>query len=257
MGAELYAISKALHWTVVNSAILPTEQVVILSDSKSGLQAIKKYSTKTYTFLIDQIRKTAATLLDIGISVCLQWIPSHVGVRGNEMADVLANRAHNLQEETIVPLDISEVKTLIRDEHARAWQLFYDGAKIDLHIGSIKEKTPAWTWLPHRHRRIDVAMARLRIGHVGLNEYLTRFNMANDQNYSLCNTPESVMHLLEECRKYTGIRRTLHQALRIKGVTNTTVKSLLGGGSYEKAIKKYIQDSVGIFLLGTGLIKNL
>ena len=257
MGAELHAISKALHWTVINSAILPTEQIVILSDSKSGLQGIKKYSTKTYTFIIDQIRKTAATLQDIGISVCLQWVPSHVGVGGNEMADGLANSAHNLQEETLMPLDLSEMKNLIREEHTKDWQRFYDGVRPNLHIGNIKEKTSPWSWLPHKHRRIDVAMARLRIGHVGLNEYLTRFNMANDQNCSLCNIPETVTHLLADCRKYTANRDTLQQKLRAKGITNTSVKTLLGGGNYDKETQLFIQDTMGKFLLETGVIKNL
>ena len=62
MGAELHAISKALHWTVLNSAILPTDKVAIMTDSKSGLQGINKYNTKRYTYIINQIKKTAATL---------------------------------------------------------------------------------------------------------------------------------------------------------------------------------------------------
>ena len=100
-------------------------------------------------------------------------------------------------------------------------------------------------------------MARLRIGHAGLKEYITRFNMANDQNCSLCNIPETVTHLLADCRKYTANRDTLQQKLRAKGITNTSVKTLLGGGNYDKETQLFIQDTMGKFLLETGVIKNL
>ncbi|CAL4072958.1 unnamed protein product [Meganyctiphanes norvegica] len=237
MGAELYAIYKALHWTVVNWAILPTDKVVILTDSKSGLQGINKHSTKRYSYIIDQIKKTAATLQDINITVCLQWIPSHVGIRGNEQADEWANRAHNLQVETETPLDLTEAKSLITEQQNKVWQQHYEGIKNNLHIGGIKDKISTWSWLPHRHRRIDVAMARLRIGHAGLNEYLTRFSMANDQNCSTCNVPESIQHFLIECRKHNDHRRKLKNTLRAQGISDLTVKTILGGSNHPKTCR--------------------
>ena len=257
MGAELHAISKALHWTVLNSPVLTKNKVVILSDSKSGLQGIDRFSTKRYTYIIDQIKKTASTLQDIGITTQLQWIPSHVGVFGNEMADEFAKGAHEIPEITTEPLDLSEAKNLIKEEHTKVWQRYYEGVKDNLHIGDIKDKTSTWSWLPHKHRRVDIAMARLRIGHVGLNEYLTRFNMANNQNCSHCNSPETVHHFLIECRKYQNIRGKLKNSLRSKGVRDFTVKSLLGGGNYKKDVQVVIQNEVSKFLLETGEIKNL
>ena len=231
--------------------------MVILSDSKSGLQGIDRFSTKRYTYIIDQIKKTASTLQDIGITTQLQWIPSHVGVFGNEMADEFAKGAHEIPEITTEPLDLSEAKNLIKEEHTKVWQRYYEGVKDNLHIGDIKDKTSTWSWLPHKHRRVDIAMARLRIGHVGLNEYLTRFHMANNQNCSHCNSPETVHHFLIECRKYQNIRGKLKNSLRSKGVRDFTVKSLLGGGNYKKDVQVVIQNEVSKFLLETGEIENL
>ena len=98
----------------------------------------------------------------------------------------------------------------------------------------------------HINIEVDIAMARLRIGHVGLNEYLTRFNMANNQNCSHCNSPETVHHFLIECRKYQNIRGKLKNSLRSKGVRDFTVKSLLGGGNYKKDVQVVIQNEVSI-----------
>ena len=100
-------------------------------------------------------------------------------------------------------------------------------------------------------------MTRLRIGHVGLNEYLTKFNMANDQNCSRCNVPESVQHFLIDCGKYQDIRGNLRASLRQLGVTSMSVKILLGGGDYARSIQIQIQAAVGKFLLETGEINNL
>ena len=165
--------------------------------------------------------------------------------------------AHDLEEETLVPLDLSETKTLIKEEQTLDWQRFYEGERDSLHIGYIKESSTTWSWLPHRHRRVDIAMTRLRIGHVGLNEYLTKFNMAHDENCSHCNVPESVQHFLIYCGKYQDIRGKLRTSLRQLGVTSFTVKILLGGGDFTKDTQKQIMDVVGKFLLETGVIDNL
>ena len=57
MGAELYAISRVLHWLVLNQPLLSNTKVVILSDSKSGILAIHDTKLRSCSYLTNQIRR--------------------------------------------------------------------------------------------------------------------------------------------------------------------------------------------------------
>jgi len=62
-----------------------SKDFVVFSDSLSSLQAID--SRKTENTLVLTILKEYTHLTNGGKSVTFCWIPSHVGIRGNENAD--------------------------------------------------------------------------------------------------------------------------------------------------------------------------
>ncbi|CAH2084645.1 unnamed protein product [Euphydryas editha] len=100
MGVELTAINEAVHY--IEST--PYNKIVIFTDSKSSLQHLLRSAKggcvgRNEAYLII---KCIHRLIRSGVEVGLQWIPSHVGVRGNEVADSLASKA--LQNG--IPLDI-------------------------------------------------------------------------------------------------------------------------------------------------------
>ena len=103
MGAELFAINQALHWLRLNQPLILNEDVVILSDSKSGIMALGNHRTRSYSSASNQILRLANILKDNLNSLTLQWVPSHVGLSGNEKADELAREAHNLTVVTEAP----------------------------------------------------------------------------------------------------------------------------------------------------------
>ena len=57
---------------------------------------------------------------------------------------------------------------------------------------------------------------RLRLGHVGLNDYLHRFNMNDSNLCQQCKTPETIDHFLLNCQKYNVERANLIRQLRKK-----------------------------------------
>jgi len=71
---------------VVNTAV--HDHFVIFLDSLSSLQAID--SRKTENPLILKILKEYTQLKNSSKSISFCWIPSHVGIRGNESADTVA-----------------------------------------------------------------------------------------------------------------------------------------------------------------------
>jgi len=65
-----------------------SEDFVVLSDSLSSLQAID--SCKTENPVIWKILKNYTQLTNSGNSITFCWIPSYIGIRGNQNADTAA-----------------------------------------------------------------------------------------------------------------------------------------------------------------------
>ena len=87
MGAELFAIDKGMTWTLLHKELLATNKVVILTDSRSGIEALKNISPKHQSYLADAIKRKAKLLTEDSMDITIQYIPGHVGIEGNEVAD--------------------------------------------------------------------------------------------------------------------------------------------------------------------------
>ena len=64
---------------------------VVFTDSLSCILALKTIYSKHP--LIQDILVRLSMLDEAGKSISFFWVPSHVGLRGNELADAAANRA--------------------------------------------------------------------------------------------------------------------------------------------------------------------
>ena len=105
--AELFAIKNALNY-ILNHNINNT---VIYSDSLSALQAINSFCLKQP--IITEIKVLINKLLENNLYTILCWIPSHVGLKGNEEADKSAKESLNAPcIESKIPLNdvVSKVK---------------------------------------------------------------------------------------------------------------------------------------------------
>ncbi|GBM90041.1 hypothetical protein AVEN_50663-1 [Araneus ventricosus] len=91
--------------------------------------------------------------------VCFQWIPSHVGVFGNEEADVLAKEGSALPSATSSELFTSEIYSIHKAKANSAWKNppthdWYAGNRPGLSLQSVVT------------RSAQTALARLRSGHI-------------------------------------------------------------------------------------------
>jgi len=88
--AEAWAVYQAL--ILVESSLY--SEATIFSDSKSVLDALSSFSLKSSSnYLIPFICDKFHMMTDNGFIIRLVWIPSHVGIPGNEKADSLAKQA--------------------------------------------------------------------------------------------------------------------------------------------------------------------
>ena len=110
--AELVAILMALNF--FNDLYQPPMAVSVFSDSLSALQAIK-HNSQSSREDVKEIVVVCHQLITRGTDIVLQWVPSHVGVPGNESADRAAKQAARGLGATALHLTFSftDIKTLL------------------------------------------------------------------------------------------------------------------------------------------------
>ncbi|GFW85110.1 RNase H domain-containing protein [Trichonephila clavipes] len=101
--SELVAIREALILYQQNPHVIDsTEGLVIFSDSKSAIEAIRNGETNISCDIITLLEQ----LHNKRKSCILQWIPAHVNIEGNECADSLVKEARDIEHKcTTITLD--------------------------------------------------------------------------------------------------------------------------------------------------------
>ena len=253
MSAELYAIYKALM-TISDY----TRSYVVFTDSLSALYALENSKPKYYKNILGNVREKLH-YLNQRTEVILHWIKGHNGLRGNEIADRAANIGHQNNKSELYSLDLSEYFSIINRKMLDYWKTdrrsTVDLTCKGLHLYNIDNRLCYNKYTLHlQNRRQQTLLTRLRIGHVGLNQYLKRFCMSDTEfceNPSCLGfeIPETIHHYLLECPEYIDHRAQLETELNHKGINSLSVKVLLLGEERYlrksrdiiKSLMKYIQ----------------
>ena len=94
-----------------------TQPVVIISDSRSALQAV--FSPRpSYKNVVYDIHNIISSYKG---TVLFQWVKAHCGVRGNEIADKAANLGHSNDRSTHILLEYEEAITCIQRGFQSRW----------------------------------------------------------------------------------------------------------------------------------------
>ena len=141
----------------------PPLNYIIFSDSRSVLQAIASAST-TNPLIADITMQLQAMATYSNIIFC--WIPSHVGIAGNESADQAAKTALSLPDSPLA-IPYSDLRPNIQQWVINNWQQLWDQSNAKLH--QIQPQVS----IKHTHnsglrRRDQTIISRLRIGHTRL-----------------------------------------------------------------------------------------
>ncbi|GBO19357.1 hypothetical protein AVEN_272638-1 [Araneus ventricosus] len=149
-----------------------------------------------------------------GFSILFCWIPSHVGIPGNELADNLAKSATiNLNS----PVPVKDVKNYIKSILHSKWQAQWD-RKDTIKLHSIKLLIDCWPSLPTR--KLDTILTRLRIGHT---RFTHRHLLLGEPAplCTACHCQMTVLHILIECQQF------MHQRIRCFHSSSITLKDIL------------------------------
>ena len=114
--AELFAIEKAFK-LALNQISLFTKDIWIFSDSQAAIQRIQKSSLNAEQSHILAIKSWAKKIkTKHQINIHLNWVPGHMNIKGNELADQATKKRTELQKiSTEKYISLSFIKRKIKE----------------------------------------------------------------------------------------------------------------------------------------------
>ena len=188
--AELYGVVAAMEIIASRKECKYT----IFTDSKSVLQALELYDSQNP--IVIKIREWLYLLERRGREIKFCWVPAHVGVFGNERADLLAKDAAVNSAPLKYSLPYQDFISPVKREMRDAWQFYWDLEECNK-MREITDKIHPWAYFP-MPRKKETTLCRLRIGHTRL----THGHLMSQDPQPFCDdclVPLTVRHILVEC----------------------------------------------------------
>ena len=227
--AELYGLLEAINY----SNNVTEESIILITDSQSSIQAITNLYPQNP--IVQKIQKAVK---NSNKTFTLCWVPSHIGIDGNESADKLAVQATTFTITTQFEQTRSDLKAYIKKTYKEKWKEKWNSAQPN----KLLEITDSIHPLPNticKNRQWERCLTRLRIGHTKLTHghYMSR---EQPQTCEDCgeDIPLTIKHILTECPALNHKRRQFF------GTANKTMKQLLNDGdtSYGGTLYRFLID---------------
>lgn len=211
---EAVAIISALDWILLN----PDKNYCIFSDSKSVLRALISVNNNRNPY-ITIIKNQVARIMRTSIlenPVKFVWIPSHKGIEGNEIVDLLAKEA-TLTTINHGRIPYSDFDTIWhREAREKTFQFnIHEGDQKGVfyfHNYLILSSKP-WFYDLKFTRWEIVTINRLRADHYNAAASLHRKNIIDSSNCSCGYQFQDANHILWQCSKYSVNRTELVKEL--------------------------------------------
>ncbi|XP_024084154.1 uncharacterized protein LOC112127420 [Cimex lectularius] len=197
---------------------------VVCSDSGSALHALEHpYSDDPG---VQEVLASLGSLQLQGKSVYFVWVPGHVNIKGNHLADEAAKEAAitGLQIRNVPKGDMTVVyKSKVKGQWEQVWINISENK-----LREIKNSVDAWPTSFRNSRREEVVLARLRIGHCRA----TKGHLMGREAppiCGMCNQIVTIKHILMSCSLYAAHRRLHSLPISIQemlGDNNDSIRNL-------------------------------
>ena len=234
--AELFAILKAMEFVLSK----PPQQCVIFSDSLNSLQSIQDEDMNP---LVQEILYVNYMLSNLGVSISCSWVPSHVGISGNEIVDKLAKESLSLKNiSCFIPIGFKDLYPFVDKIFLQKWQERWNSDTKGRFYFPIEPLVSFTCKFSDINRRKQTAITRLRFGKCLLNDLLHLMKKHPTGLCDFCHYPETVPHYLLECIDLQEKWLVLSNALVERGMKINHV-NLLKNKVFFNMIWDYILSS--------------
>ncbi|XP_026479951.1 uncharacterized protein LOC113386381 [Ctenocephalides felis] len=198
--AELIGIKNAIKIIEDNHI----ENCVILTDSRSAIEALGKIDSKTNNIILE-ILEAIEKLENRKYKINIVWMKAHAGIKNNEAVDKFAKQACQFGEEGH-KIPASDLRQKLKQIALHQWQLNYTKSleKKGHKYGSINPKVSTKSWFQKikQNRKYITNICRIRLGHGRFGQHLNKINIINSPACTCGYEEESLNHIFFECPRY-------------------------------------------------------
>lgn len=202
--AELLGILKAIELTKLNGY----KKAVIFTDSRSACEILLNESNLETNYIVWEIYKELQEACNITIKV--QWIPSHVGIEGNEKVDTIAVEKSHEKQSFFNGITLGDAVLLSNQEIWNDWTRSYKEKSLNKGKwhASIMDTPGRKSWFkglqlnPYEIRTIN----RLRSGHTLTKDRRAAWGWESDNLCEWCEVVEDIKHIIYDCPRYNIVR---------------------------------------------------
>lgn len=197
-----------------------------MSDSQAVLKAYQNNIFNVYhNRYVTEGKKICYKLKrELDKNVTLIWIPAHIGIQGNELADKLAKEAVDEDPHDSIEIPIRDLK---REFKLETWNMTQESLVKDARIKGKAyfenfyngKKKKMWFHKLNYLRYFITLINRLRTNHYNVNELLARKGIVESARCECGNEIESIEHVIWWCSRYDEAKARLDIELRKIGNT--------------------------------------
>ncbi len=214
-GAELQGIvmATAMTMTIKETRGQNMWAVNIYVDNQAAIRASANPGRQSGQYLLREVVQGIDRLREAGVRIQIHWIPAHVGVPGNEEADIAAKtaaqglRAYSREVFYMLATCKQKLQKRVFRQWAKEWENGVTGRKI-FHL----EKEPNSGVLTKHtgvRRPLSSLITQLRTGKIALAHYLHRIQRRDSPRCPCSQGIQTVRHILTECPRTQDLREEL------------------------------------------------
>lgn len=177
---------------------------MIFTDSRSACEMLLNSKSFEGNYLLAEIYKELYGIR--GNPIRIQWIPSHMGIDGNERADLEAVEQTKKPQSFFNGITMSDALILSNHEIWDSWKRKYQEQSNDKgkwHY-QILDRPYKQIWSKHLTLNADEikVLNRIRSGHCLTKDRKFKWGWEEDDQCEWCDTTEDLKHILYECPRY-------------------------------------------------------
>jgi len=260
---ELAGIESALE-TSVSLASTDITEINILVDCTSAILSTcnPPEEDSDHCKTIEKIRESVHRLHAQNITTKITWIPGHVDLHMNELADKAAKEGAE-QSSTLITTTsnhIGIIRQHIRSLSRRKWQSSWNVTSSHTELHHHRPRIPTGNYKSVAKKAAERNYVRLVTGHNRLKTRMHRLKLADTPNCECTLDRQTDAHILMSCPLYTIQRNALidkveriYQAestpLHQRSLTANTLMHPKG----PTALRQQVSGAVMMYLQGTGI----